>query len=416
MAKNFASIYSSGNDAVSLNQRLFVVEEAPGLRGVLSIPTQSDFLYHIEGASVNFSQPIESSPHKTDRHHSSIIKQKTSTEWTLPSLFNIDTTLGSASVAEIDPALRVLWKSLLGREQTVPNLCYDAAFDPSITFSIYENLDVMAKQTPGCAVEACNLTFPGDGQSQMEWSGRAKTSLYVGIGKSVSSGNDGTNTVTLSAGEGYRFPLGAKVMLIQADGLTRSLDTLDGFPRTVMGVSGDVVLLDGAALADANGSVGSPVYLCYYEPEEPFTAINNPLTGLEGSVTIAGLPSAGCVRSASFSITNSHEWEDYCFGKEGLGNVIFTPAGRLTVECTIELNLSKEMVGYMNQLREFTGEDITLVLGSSAGRRLQIEVPRAIFAIPSLTVPGTGTIPVSFTGNAYQSSLGAADEFTVKFL
>lgn len=414
MAKNFASIYSSGNDAVALNQRLFVVEEAPGLRGVLAIPTQSDFLYHIEGASVNFSQPVESSPHKTDRHHSSVIKQKTSTEWSLPSLFNIDTSLPAASVNEIDPALRVLWKSLLGREQVAPNLCYDAAFDPSITFSIYENLDVMAKQTPGCAVEACNLTFPGDGQSQMEWSGRAKTSIYVGIGKSLIS-NDGTNTIVVGPGEGYRFPLGAKVMILMADGVTRSADTPDGFPRTVVGVSGSNILLDGAVLADADGSA-TPIYLSYYEPEEPFIAINNPQTGLEGSVQIAGLPSAGCVRSASFSITNSHEWEDYCWGKEGLGNVIFTPAGRLTVEVTLEINLSKEMVGYLNQLREFTGEDITLVLGSPAGRRMRIEVPRAIFAIPTLTVPGSGTIPVPFTGNAYQTSLGAADEFTVKFL
>lgn len=414
MAKNFASIYNSGNDAVALNQRLFVVEEAPGLRGVLAVPGPDDFMYHIEGASVNFSQPVESSPHKTDRHHSSVIKQKSLTEWTLPSLFNINTALPGAAVTQIDPALRVLWKSLLGREQVAPNLCYDAAFDPSITFSIYENLDVMAKQTPGCAVEACNLTFPGDGQSQMEWSGRAKTAIYVGIGKSLIS-NDGGNTVTVGLGESYRFPLGAKVMLIKGDGITRSLDTPDGFPRTVIGVSGPQVLLDGAPLADADGTA-TPVYLCYYEPEEPFIAINNPLTGLQGNVAIAGLPSAGCIRSASFTITNSHEWEDYCWGKEGLGNVIFTPAGRLTVEVSLELNLSKEMVGYLNQGREFVGESIILVLGAPLGRRMQIEVPRAIFASPTVTVPGTGTIPVTLTGNAYQTSLGAADEFIVKFL
>lgn len=412
MAKNFASIHASGNDAVALNQRIFVKEEVT--RGTLVVPAATDFFFHLEGASVNFSQPVESSPHKTDRHHTSVIKQKTVTEWTIPTFFNIDSSLGAASTAEIDPALRVLWKSLLGREQTAPNLIYDAATDPSITFSVYENLDVMAKQTPGCAVDTGNITLPGDGQSQMEWGGMAKTSLYVGLGRSDID-NNGGNTVTVSAGEGVRFPAGGKVMLVEADGVTRSADTPTGSARTVVSVAGDVVTLDGAALADADGS-GTPVYLAYYEPEEPLVAVNDPQTGLEGFVTIAGLPTAACIRSASINISNNHEYEDYCFGKDGLGDVIFTPAGRLTVEVTLELNLTKEMVGYLNTLREFTGENITITLGPTAGRRLQIDVPKAIFSLPAITVPGTGTIPVSFTGTAYQTSNGAADEITVQFL
>lgn len=412
MAKNFAAIYASGNDAVALNQSIFIKEETT--RGSLILPAATDFFFHLEGGSVDFSQPIESSPHKTGRHHTSIIKQKTTTEWSIPTFFNIDTTLGAASTAQIDPALRVLWKSLLGREVAGPPLAYDAVTDPSITFSIFENLDVMGKQAPGCAVDTANNSFPGDGQAQTEWAGMAKTAFYVGIGKSTIS-NNGGNTVTVQAGEGTRFPVGGKVMLVESDGTSRSTDTPSGSARTVTAVAGDVVTVDGAALTDADGS-GTPIYLCYYEPGGAISAINNPQTGLQGSVAITGLPSAMCVRSASVNIANNHEWEDFCYGKEGLGDTIFTPAGRLTVEVSLELNLTKAMVGYLNGLRSFTGEDITIVLGAPAGRRVQMDIPKAVFSLPPVTVPGTGTIPVSFTGTAYQTSNGAADEILVRFL
>lgn len=412
MAKNFASIYASGNDAVALNQRIFIKEES--VRGTLIVPAATDFFFHLAGGTVNFTQPVESSPHKTGRHNTTVIKQKTNTEWTIPTFFNIDTTLGAASTAEIDPALRVLWKSLLGREQAGPPLVYDSATDPDITFSIYENLDVMGKQASGCFVEAGNATFPGDGQAQMEWSGMGKTVLNVGLGKSIID-NEGGNTVTVGTGEGTRFPVGGKVMIILANGTTRSADTATGSARTVVSVAGDVVTVDGAVLADADGS-GTPIYLAYYEPAEPITAINNPLTGLQGSVTIAGLPSAMCVRSATINMTNNHEPEDFCFGKEGLGDTVFTPGGRLAAEVTLEINLDKAMVGYLNGLRQFTGEDITLVLGTASGRRLSFHVPKAIFAIPAINVPESGTIPITFTGLAYQTANNAADEVTASFL
>lgn len=224
----------------------------------------------------------------------------------------------------------------------------------------------------------------------------AKTSLLVGIGRSVADNNAG-NTVTVGTGEGSRFPVGAKVMIIEADGTTRSADTPDGTPRTVVSVAGDVVTLDGAALADADGSVlNAPVYLCYYEPATP-VAIDNPQTGLQGSITIAGLGSADCVRSGTINMVNNHEVQDFCYGEEGLGGRLFTPGGRFTAEISLELNLNHDLVEFLNGIRDFAGEDITLILGDSAGRHLQIEVPKAIFPVPEISVPDTGTIPATST-------------------
>jgi hypothetical protein len=413
MAKDFAAIYASQNDAIALEQKFFLKEEVT--RGTLIAPAATDFLFTLSGGTVNFNQPVESSPHRSGRHHTSVIKQKTTTEWTIPTFFNIDTTLGAASTAEIDPAVRLLWKSLMGKEDVTSGApVYTTDTPPDTTFSIFENGDLWALQAPGGFVESNNSTFPGDGQAQSEWAGSAKTAYLVGIGQS-NVDNDGGNTITLESGEGLRMPEGAFVMLIEADGITRSADTPDGSPRAVTSVTGDVVTVDGAALADSNGS-STPLYLAYYEPEEPHTAINDPQTGLQGSVTIVGLSGSDCVRSAAINMVNNHELQDFCYGEEGLGGRLFTPGGRFTAEVTLELNLNKELSSFLNKIKDFAGEDITLILGDAAGRHLQIEVPKAIFPIPEIAVPDTGTIPITFTGNAYQTALDASDEVTVSFL
>lgn len=412
MAKDYAAIHASANDSIALEQKIFIKEEST--RGVLAAPVGADFIYSLSGASVNFTQPVESSPHRSGRHHTSVIKQKTTTSWTIPTFFNIDTTLGAAALTEIDPGMRVMYKSLMGKEDVSGGSpVYTSGVDPAITFSIFEIGDQWAKQAPGSFVESGNASFPGDGQAQIEWAGSSKTSYTVGIGKSQID-NNGGNTVTVGTGEGERFPVGAMVMLVEADGVTRSADTPDGSPRVVTSVSGDVVTLDGAALAAADGSVAD-VYLVYYEPESP-VAINDPQVGLVGSIAIVGLSSTDCVRSASINMVNNHELQDFCYGEEGLGGRLFTPGGRFTAEVSMELNLNKELVGFLNNIKDFAGEDITLILGDAAGRHLQIEVPKAIFPVPEISVPDTGTIPVTFTGNAYQTALDAADEVTISFL
>ena len=101
MAKNFATIYATGNDSSALSQKFFIKEESA--KGVLATPTGADFIYH-QGGSVNSTQPIESSPYKSGRHNTSVIAGKYENEWTLSKFWDIDTTLGSAGLTQIDPA------------------------------------------------------------------------------------------------------------------------------------------------------------------------------------------------------------------------------------------------------------------------------------------------------------------------
>lgn len=409
MAKNYADIYSSSNDVLALEQRWYAKLE--GTRGVLAIPGDSDFFWTLGGGSISYSQNFESSPHRSGRHHSDIIKKKKETSFSFSTYFNIDESLGSASSSEIDAANRLFFKSLLGKEVTSPNLKYTAETAPDVTFSLYECGDKWARQSPGAFIQGGNMSFPGDGEAKVEWSGAAKEAFFVGIGKSTVD-NEGGNTVTLQAGEGDSFRVGAAVMLVKADGVTRSADTAAGSARFVQSIAGDVVTLSGAALADADGSAAA-VYLCYYEPETP-SAINNPVTGLVGSMNLAGL-SVSAFRSATVNIQNNHEVVNYSYGTDGLASPYFVPGSRLTATVTVETNLNAETIKLFNRIQDFEAQDLTIVLGQSAGRHLEVACPSVKFKVPAFSLPETGSVPVSFEGDAYQTGLDQADEIALEF-
>lgn len=413
MSKNFASIWASTNDSSALEQKFFLKLETS--RGVLTAPTGADFFYTLAGGAIKFARPANSSPIRSGRHNSSVIQEKDTTNWSFPAYVMINEALGSFSTAEIDPAVRVLWKSLLGKETVSGSaLTYDSGNPPDITFSLFETGDLWSNQAPGCFVDAMNLTAPGDGQTQLAWSGMGKTMYRIGVAKSVTDNNAG-NDITVATSEGKKFEIGGMVMIILANGTTRSADTPDGSPRTVTNVVGDVVTVSGAVLAAADGSgVGAPVYLTYYEPTTP-VAINNPLTGLVGDVTIGGITVGTCVRSFGLNITNNHEAHNFCWGERGLSGPLFTPGGRLNVETTMELNMSHQLLEFIKDLKNFTGVSFDAIIGETTGRRGQFTLPKIPFAIPEIAVPETGSIPVTFTGLAEQTGIDLADEITAAF-
>jgi hypothetical protein len=210
----------------------------------------------LSGGGINFSQPFEMSPHRSGRHNNNIIRQKTSTEWSLSTFINIaqkqtaNISLDSLFSASIDKSIRLLWEAMLGRERDLKVdgvtsngdntdggiYKYDSASDPSATFTMFENLDHMAKQAIGCFVNQVEISLPGDGQSQLNWSGNAKTVYHAGIGrvKAVTAAV-GDNVISFEDGdEALRFDVGSLVMFVKnSDGITRATDTV-GAPRKVL--------------------------------------------------------------------------------------------------------------------------------------------------------------------------------------
>lgn len=408
MAKNYADIYNNTGDSVSLEQRWYVKKEVSS--GTLIAPTNTDFFYTLGGGSISYSQPIETSPHRSGRHQTGFIKKKKVTSFTLSTYFNIDESLGSPGVGEIDPAVRVLFNNVFGKEDiTGGSPVYTSLTAPSFTFSIFEVGDKWARQARAGFVEGVTMDFPGNGEAKLSWTGMAADAVLIGIGKSIVANT--ANTVTLGTGEGGRFVPGGLVMIVKADGTTRSTDT--SAARTVVSVSGDVVTLSGAPLTDADGST-TPVYLCYFEPAAP-AAINNPVTGLVGSMNIAST-TVDCFRHVSIALTNNHEKVDYRYGVDSLAFPFFVAGNRFMGSVTVETNLNDRILQLFNGITQFATQNLTLVLGSSSGRHLSVAMPKVIFPVPAFADPESGSIPITFVGTAEQTSLGAADEVTVSFL
>lgn len=415
MAKNFANLFNSVNDSIALEQKVFIKEETT--RGVLAIPTGTDALLPEGGTSVNFSQTKRSSTVKSGRHNTSFLRDKTQTEFTINSLVHIDTSLGAAAAAEVDQAYRTLQKSMWGNEVVVGGAIYNPT-TPDITFSVFENGDIMAKQSPGCFVEGYTLNLPGDGDANNEWTGFGKTTLNVGIARSVTDNNASNDVILDVPGDASRFPVGAYVMIVEADGTTRSADTPDGAPRQVdaRDTGTGAVTLSGAVLADADGSGPSlPVYLTYYEPET-ITVINDPITGLTGNVAIDNLSSVNCVRSLTLTATNNNVLYDNCYGEEGLGGPLFASGGRVDITLEMELLLNKAFVNYLDGKKTFTPDDVDVELGDSSGRHLKLDLPKVIYDFPAIDIPESGNVPVTMTGMAFQTALDAEDELTLSYI
>jgi len=411
MAKNYAAIYNNTNDASALEQQWFIKEETT--RGTLAVPDDSDFLFALSGGTLEYSQPFESSPHRTGRHHNSFIKQKKTMSWSLSTFFNIDTSLGAYVPTEIDVGIRTLWKSLMGNENdTGTQLDFTSITAPSLTFSMFSNSDKFAQQGSGCFVQDGTANFPGDGQATLEFSGMGKTAITIGIAK-LDAVNNTANTIALLAGDGRQMAVGGLVMLVEADGTTRSADTPNGSARVVTNITGDVVTVNGAVLADADGT-GADIFLVYYEPESP-VGIDDPQVGLQGSITIAGV-SASCVRNLTVAMANGHEIVDYCFGEDSVSGPIFIPGDRFSATVSVQLNMSKEIVSMFRDIEEFATQQIDLELGDNTGRHFAMALPKVIFPVPAVSIPESGSIPVDFSdGIALQTTLNAADEVTSSY-
>ena len=413
MAKNYAAAFNQASDSNSLEQRFFLKEEVT--RGVFAPPVAGDFLFTLGGGSISASQALNSSSHRSGRHNNNTIKEKRVEEFSFSTYFNFD-ALAISGNAAIDTAVKALWRSALGRTTVgvSSEFIADPVVAPGTTFTLVEVGDTYSKQMIGGFIESFEIQLPGDGEAQASWTGAGGSVRLVGIGKSVTA--NAANAITLGLGEGLRFPVGSFVMVIEADGVTRSTDTPDGLPRRVTAVVGDVVTVDGAILTDSDGSVAlTPVYLSYYEPSGA-SGIDSPQTGLVGDIISSDLPTGYCFRNLSISGNNNHERVNYCFGSDGLDAPFFVPAGRLDISVTAELNLSKALVGFYNKIVMNEPVDILAQLGPATGRRYEFELPRVIFQIPSIDVPETGSIPVSFEGMAYQTALDAGDEITVTVL
>lgn len=372
--------------------------------GTESVGTDdTDFLLYTSGGPT-LSQPIESNAHRSGRYHSGIIKSKKVVEWSASTYINMSGLAG----ASIDPAVKLLWKSLLGTEEVVASTAirYRQGL-PSFTMSLVRVSTIFAEYYTGCYVKDMTLTLPGDGPGTCEWSGMGSTRKIAGISQIV-GGLTAVQDIVVQPGQTDRYDVGAPVMIVDPDGRT-ILHGADGL-LTIDSITSGTNTIN----VSANVTVSTLGFVVPWHPGAvQQTGRDAIFTDLVGSIKLKSAGADICATSIALAFVNDHVDLANCFGVDH--NEGFAAANRMTITMTVGFDLSNENFAEVVQSQTFAGFDPVVTLGSVSGRYLQITAPKWIPSVPAIEVPENGVTPITLEGQLYQSAPGEQDPILVSF-
>ncbi len=377
--------------------------------GVANTGTESagtddtDFLLYTTGGPT-FAQPIESNMHRSGRFHTGVVKAKKVAEFSLSTYVNMSGTAGDS----IDPAVRLLWKSLLGTETVVASTAirYTQGL-PNFTMTMVRVSTIFAEYFVGAYVRDMTMVFPGDGPATCEWSGKASTRTIAGLAQ-VNGAVSASANVVVNTDEAKRYDAGARVMLVGIDGrtITHGWDGSLSINSITLG-SNTLVLSTTVTVADDS----------YVVPWHPGavqqTGRDNIFTDLVGSLKLQASGSAICATNIQLAFVNDHVDLDNCFGVDH--NEGFAAANRLTVTMSVTFDLSNENFAEVVQSSTFAGYAPEIVLGATSGRHFKFTAPKWIPSVPPIELPENGVTPVTLEGVLFQSAPGQQDPLLAAF-
>jgi len=364
---------------------------------------QDFFLYTTGG--INFTQPIETNNHRTGRFHSGIIKSKKVVEFSMDAMLNMSGNAGDS----IDTALKLLYKSVFGKETTTPltSIKYEQGL-PNLTFSVVKASTIFGEYYDGAYAKDWTLTAPGDSPVTQSFTGMGSDGKIAGIGV-LNGAVAASASVVLDATHSQRFESGARVMIVDADGRTIKAGYDGSLAINSVDTGTETLVLSSAI--DANNA---DLLVFWHPGAVQQTARDAIFTDLEGSIKLNASGAAICATNIELSAVNDHIDLSNCFGDDK--NKGFAAGNRATWTLSVTLDLSNENMADLVQARKFGGFSPEIIIGDVSGRHLKITAPRWIVSVPAIELPENGTTSYTFEGNLYQSSPGSRDPIAIEFL
>lgn len=365
-----------------------------------------DYLWQTK-CSLKVSQPFEMSEHKSGRQATNIIKKKKMAEGEIETYLNVATG-GSPS---IDTPLSLLLEAVLGKKTTTGSteIRFDSSQAPSKFFSIVQGNNAFGRYFNGGFPKKLTISLPGDGEAKMNFAIKARDGKYSSIAQ-LNGAIAGSATAVVNNGESSRFEVGARVMLVDADGRT-VVAGQDG-SITVSSrtdASHQVVLSTTVTVVD-DGFLVPWLPHCFDQD-----GTDNPVTGLDGTVSFdGGSTTVEEIRSAEFDFDHKTSDFDDFYGADG--NRGYVVGDRAEVKVKVEMLLSASQAQKIVQAKEFTTFNMRVVLGPAAGRRVQFNTPKVYFNVPEVEIPDNGPIIMTLEGTAVQSAPGELDAFWLRYL
>ena len=366
-----------------------------------------DFLLYTTGGA-KFEQPIETSPHRTERFHSGFIKKKTMSDFDLTTMINMQGSAGDS----LDGVVKLLLKSVFGKETVSPGVAIDYEQSiPNTYFTLVRASTIFAEYYTGAYCKDFTLTVPGDAPGTMQFTGRCANASIAGIGlvDGVVAASTSVKLSTATYKHVERFSAGARVMLVAVDGRTITAGGDGSLYIVSENQVTDTVVLSQAVSAASNS------YLTFWHPGAvQATARDNIYTDLYGSFKFKSTGVPVCATNITLSCVNDHFDRDNCFGSQGNEGFIAANKMTMTLECT--LDLAGDNLGDLVQARKFGGFTPELMIGDGVGRSLLLVAPKWVTNVPAVELPETGTTSYTFSGVLYQSVPGARDPILMSFV
>jgi hypothetical protein len=370
--------------------------------------TNGSDLLLMQKASFKFGQEIELSKHRTGRQGANIVKKKKTLEGDVELYCNFLTSGGTPT---IDDPVALLLEAAFGRKvQSSSEIKFDMGQPSAVYMSALQCNNVFNKKLNGVYSKNFTLSLPGDGEASMKFTVKGRDSKESSISQASAPGTASTSWIPQTGEAGNHEPE-CVVMMVSDDGRT-----------IIAGADGSLTVT--AYDKDTNTNTLSSAQTW---PDEAFLvpwapnvfacggAIDNPVTGLEGSVSFDnGAELIEEIRSAEISVDPKVEDLDGYYGADG--NRGFVIGDRAEIMVKVEVNMSASQYKKVIQTKRFESFDMRLVLGSPTGRRLQIRCPKVIYKVAEVELPDSGTVPVTFEGMALQTTSCSLDAVTLSYL
>jgi hypothetical protein len=376
-----------------------------GNTGIETAGTDSPDWFWTTKMGIKHSQDFEISLHKSGRQPSNIIKKKKMLEGDVEMYVN----MAGGDTVDIDDSVALLLQCVFGQKTVGSNsITFDQKQPPSTYFSVLQGNNVFNRVANGCYVKNFTITLPGDGEATMKFTMKGRESKECSIGK-VNGIVSASASVILEAGEAGNFEPQSRVMVMDPDGRT----VLAGIDGTL--IVNAVNLTTHTLTLSSAVSVADEGFIAPWLPHVfGFGGIDNPVTGLEGSVSFdGGSTTIEEIRSVEISVDPKTEDLDNYYGTDTNRGYIVGDRSEIAVK--VEMNLSASQFRKIQQSRRFESFSMKVILGPSSGRHLEIICPRVMYKIPGIELPDTGSVPVTFEGFALQQVLGSLDAVQLSF-
>lgn len=268
------------------------------------------------------------------------------------------------------------------------------------SLSVTRVLDNVTTIYPGAFVNDIAFEFPGDGEATLTVGGGCKEEFASGVSTLLGAALIGATTITVPAGEGYRFEKNTRV-LINAEGAnTDEVVLITNVDYTTDTLS--ITRAQAGTIASAHG-VGAVI-----GPYEPaITVAGSPITGTKGEFVMTGLAGARVTHETTaqgLTIGNNANLRNSAIGQESASG--FFSTAKRDVGWSTTIWLTKDKLGYYTKAKKFVLQEVLMQWGKEVGKSFAAKVPNAEFNIPAIAGGGDEEVMLPITGMGLASSAG----------